>query len=114
MPCDTKAREGQSFEQRKVEVRETIQRLAAELASGRARPVIDRATGAIAFAGTTAMQEGRVSDACAYRLVMATGSALAKQAIARAEALAGRTVSRQALAHGVHSHDGGKTFHHGH
>jgi hypothetical protein len=45
---------------------------------------------------------------------MATGSALAKQAIARAEQLAGRTVDRAALTAGHHSHDGGKTWHHGH
>jgi len=45
-----------------------------------------------------------------YRRLMATGSALAKAKIAAAEALAGRAVSRQALANGVHSHDGGRTW----
>jgi hypothetical protein len=42
---------------------------------------------------------------------MATGSAMAKTAIARAEALAGRSVNRQAVAQGHHSHDGGATWH---
>jgi hypothetical protein len=39
---------------------------------------------------------------------------LAKMEIARAEQLAGRAVSAQAVAGGVHSHDGGHTWHHGH
>jgi hypothetical protein len=45
---------------------------------------------------------------------MSTGSALAKAAIARAEQVAGRTVDRQAIAHGHYSHDGGRSWHHGH
>lgn len=56
-------------------------------------------------------RRARVSDVCGYRLLMATGAPLAKQAIARAEQLAGRTVSRQAVANGHHSHDGGHTWH---
>jgi hypothetical protein len=55
-----------------------------------------------------------VTDACAYRRLVVSGSALAKAAIARAEQLAGRQVDRRVLAHGAHSHDGGKTWHEGH
>jgi hypothetical protein len=32
----------------------------------------------------------------------------------QAEQRAGRGVDQQALAHGAHSHDGGKTWHDGH
>ena len=49
-----------------------------------------------------------------YRCIMATGTVVAKLAIARAEQLAGRAVNKQALANGhAHSHDGGRSFHHG-
>lgn len=52
-----------------------------------------------------------VTDACAYRRLMVSGSALAKAAIAHAEQLAGHSVDRRVVAHGVHSHDGGQTWH---
>ena len=113
MPCDTRRAPGQSLDQRKVEVREAISRLAAALVAGRARAVVGK-SGGIAFVGIDDLITARVTDACAYRMVMATGSALAKMAIARAETLTGRTVDRHALAQGVHSHDHGHTWHHGH
>ena len=114
MPCETSRRPNQSLDQRKAEIRTAITALSTALAAGRARTVIDRTTGAVAFAGIPELQTARVTDACAYRLIMATGSALAKQAIAKAEALAGRSVSRQALTAGIHSHDGGHHWHNGH
>lgn len=113
MPCDTKARAGQTMTERKVEVREALAKLSAALASGRARAVVSRA-GGVAFRDSVDLIEARVTDACAYRMIMATGSALAKAAIARAEQLAGRGVDRQAVANGLHSHDGGATWHAGH
>jgi hypothetical protein len=114
MPCDTRARQGQTLTQRKEEVREAIARLSIALMKRQVRPVIDRATGAITFAGWTEEQRGRVSDACAYRMIMVTGSALARAEITRAEQMAGRSVNRQAVTAGVHSHDGGGSWHHGH
>jgi hypothetical protein len=42
---------------------------------------------------------------------MASGFALAKLAIMKAEQLAGRTVDRKVVAQGTHSHDGGRTWH---
>ena len=113
MPCDTARKPNQTLDQRKAEVREAISRLSAALAAGRARAVVSR-TGGVAFRDSLDLIEARVTDACAYRLIMATGSALAKQAIVRAEQLAGRGVDRQAVANGLHSHDGGVTWHHGH
>lgn len=114
MPCDTRARQGQTLDQRKVEVREAISQLARLLASGQAKAIVSRATGSVAFRGWDAGEEARVTDACAFRMIMSGGSAQAKMAIARAEQLAGRTVDREALKAGIHSHDGGRTFHHGH
>lgn len=113
MPCETTMKSGQTLTERKLEVREAIAKLSAALVSGAAKAVIGP-QGAIAFAGWTNEARNGVTDLCGYRLIMATGTALAKQAIARAEQLAGRTVNRQAVAHGIHSHDGGATFHPGH
>jgi len=84
--------------------------VSAGLTNGRIRVIVSR-QGAIAFAGLTEKERDGVTDACLYRRLMATGSSLAKQAIARAEALAGRTVDRQVVAQGMHSHDGGASWH---
>lgn len=114
MSCDTQRLPNQTFTERKIEVREAIARLSALLASGQAKVLISKATGSIAFRGWEDGETRRVTDACAYRMVMATGSVLAKAAIQRAEMLAGRTVDRAALTAGHHSHDGGATWHKGH
>jgi hypothetical protein len=114
MTCDTQTLPGQTFTERKQEVRDAVADLSRLLASGQAKAIVSRATGSVAFRGWEGGETGRITDACAYRLVMATGSALAKQAIQKAELLAGRTVDRAALTAGHHSHDGGKTWHHGH
>jgi hypothetical protein len=110
MPCDTRLKKNQTIQQRATEVRAVVDRLASALVSGRVKPVIGP-TGAIAFPGLTDAERDGVTDNCAYRRILATGSALAKAAIARAEQLSGRSVNRQAIAHGHHSHDGGATWH---
>ena len=113
MPCDTRLKRGQTVQQRATEIRTVVALLSQRLASGQAKAIIGP-NGAIAFAGLTELERDGVTDACAYRRLMATGSALTKQAIARAEALAGRSVNRQTVASGLHSHDSGQTWHHHH
>jgi len=114
MPCDTKLKANQTIQQRATEVKK-IAAFADELIrKNRLKIIIDKKTGAIAFDGMTDSEKDGCTDACIYRRIMATGTALAKQAIARAELVAGRGVNKQALAQGVHSHDGGRSFHHGH
>lgn len=113
MPCDTRLKQGQTITQRKEEVRAVLARVARGLVTGQITAKVGP-QGAIAFAGLTDAERDGVTDACVYRLTMATGSAQAKLALMKAEQLAGRSVSRQALAHGHHSHDGGHTWHHGH
>jgi hypothetical protein len=103
MPCDTKRLPSQSPADRKIEVREAIAKLIAGLSAGTIRPSIGP-TGGITFQGWAERETKRVTDVCGYRLVLATGSASAKAAIARAEALSGRSVSRQAIAAGHHAH----------
>lgn len=111
MPCDTRLKRGQTLTQRKAEIRKVVERLSSKLAAGTAKPVVDKLTGAIAFTGITENERDGVTDACAYRQIMVHGSALAKAAIARAEAIAGRSVDKQVIGQGVHSHDGGRTWH---
>jgi hypothetical protein len=113
MPCDTKLRQGQTISQRKEEIRQVVARIALGLTTGRIKARVGP-QGAIAFDGLREDERSGVTDACAYRTLMVTGSALARAALARAEQLAGRSVDKQALAHGHHSHDGGKSWHRGH
>jgi len=80
------------------------------VASQRVKPIVDRTTGAVTFAQLSAIDRNGLTDACIYRRILATGSAAAKIALQRAEQAAGRTVNRQALAAGIHSHDGGKSW----
>jgi hypothetical protein len=109
MPCDSQILAGQTLTERKIEVREAVERLAKALASGRARAVVGP-QGAITFTGAEFLGEYRVTDNCAFRRVMATGSALARNAIAKAEMMAGRAIDRKVVASGVHSHTGGATW----
>ena len=114
MTCDTVLRPRQTIQERAAEVKKAAAGLDKALVQGRVKVVVDKRTGAIAFAGFNEPDRAGITDACAYRRIMATGSASAKAAIARAELLAGRGVNRTALAQGVHSHDGGGHFHPGH
>ena len=110
MPCDTRLKPRQTITSRKDEVRKVIERLNKGLTSGAIRVKVGP-QGGVAFVGLSTEERDGVTDACAYRRIMVTGSALAKAAIARAEQLAGRTVDKAAVAQGVHSHDGGHTWH---
>lgn len=108
MACDTRLKRGQTIGQRAEEVRRAVNSLSQALAMRQIKPVIGP-QGAIAFPGWDKDRDG-VTDACAYRRIMATGSALAKAEIARAEQMSGRKVNMAAVGAGVHSHDGGKTW----
>lgn len=110
MACDTQPMKNQTLSQRKQQVKEIIAFTDELIRKRKVGIVVDKRTGAIAFTGMTPQERGNVSDACTYRLIMATGTASAKQAIARAELLAGRGVNKQALAAGIHSHDGGASW----
>jgi len=110
MPCDTRVKRGQTLQQRAQEVRKVVEAAARALAAGRVKVRVGP-QGAVAFVGLTDEERDGVTDACMYRRLMSSGSATALQAVARAEALAGRSVDRMAVAHGAHSHDGGRTWH---
>lgn len=112
MPCDTiPFRRGQTLTERKAEVKKKIEDIDKSIVRKKVVPKVDKTTGAIAFTGLSEEDRGGIRDGCIYRRIMSSGSALAKAEIARAEALAGRTVNKDTVAQGVHSHDGGETFH---
>lgn len=110
MPCDTKLKSQQTISQRVDEVRRVVGRIDRLILSRRVKPRVGP-QGAIAFEGLTEDERDGVTDACIYRRIMATGSALAKSEIARAEQMAGRSVDRRVIGQGVHSHDAGQTWH---
>jgi hypothetical protein len=114
MPCDTRLKPRQTISQRAAEVKQVVYDVNSLIAAGKVKPVIDKKTGAVAFQGLDDNLRDGVTDACVYRRLMVSGSSLTKAAISRAEQIAGRTVNKQALAEGHHSHDGGSTWHHGH
>lgn len=113
MVCDTRLKPNQTIQQRKAEVLKAVEKLERGLMSGRVKPKIS-VGGAIAFEGWNDLDRDGVTDNCAYRRIMSSGSALALAALAKAEALAGRKVDRTVVNSGVHSHDGGVTWHGGH
>jgi len=110
MPCDRKLKPRQTISERATEIRTAVERLAAALTAGRVQLKIGP-TGAPVFTGWNETDRDGIGDVCAYRRIMAQGSVTAKMAIAKAEQLAGRGVSKDALAQGHHSHDGGATWH---
>lgn len=113
MPCDTRLKPRQTIQQRASEVRKVAERVGSGLARGAIKAKVGP-QGAITFTGISDDERDGVTDACIYRRLLVSGSALALAKIAQAEQLAGRTVDRKVVAQGVHSHDGGDHWHHGH
>lgn len=113
MSCELMRRPGQTLTERKAEVKKAVSNLEKLIVSGQVRVKVGQ-QGAVAFSAWADVERAGVTDACAYRMLMVTGSALAKAKVAQAEMLAGRSVNRQVIGQGVHSHDGGKTWHEGH
>lgn len=109
MACESMTRRNQPPAVRRNEVKESLARLEAALMAG-AVSVKVAPNGAVAFVGWGAAQRDDVSDACAFRALQARSSAPFRQALARAEALAGRKADPRAVAAGWHSHDGGQTW----
>jgi hypothetical protein len=111
MACSSMRKPNQTVPERDAEIKAALRRLEAALQAGQVTVAISP-QGAVAF-GAWSDRDG-VTDACAYRTLAAAGSWALRQAVARAEALGGRKVNERAVLAGTHSHDGGKTWHHGH
>lgn len=112
MACDVIQRKNQSLDERKKEVKKKIEEIEKALVSKKARVIVGK-QGAIAFELAAGFDRAGLTDACIYRRIMAGNSVLAKAQIAAAEQIAGRKVDKLVIGRGDHSHDGGKTWHHG-
>lgn len=111
MPCDTMRLPQQTAAERMLEVRKAVPVIARLLAAGQITVKVGP-QGAVTFTGITDTDRARMTDACIYRLISGpNASAAVKMKLARAEQLAGRSVDRRAVAAGVHSHDGGQSWH---
>lgn len=111
MPCDSvRQTPRQTLAERMAQVRSASARIAALLAAKKVQVKIGP-QGAVAFIGIPDDQRVGMTDNCIYRRIMASGSHAARQEIVKAERLAGRTANKQIIGQGVHSHDGGATWH---
>ena len=110
MPCDSRRKQNQTAAQRKTEVRAAVRRI-DKLIAAKQIGVKVGPQGAVTFTGLPDTVRDGLTDVCIYRMLTRTGSAAARMAIARAEQLAGRAVDRKVIAAGVHSHDGGQSWH---
>jgi hypothetical protein len=108
MPCDTVKKQGQTLSQRVTEVKKRVT-LVDKLIAARKVTMKVGPQGAVTFTGISESDRDGMTDACIYRMLTRTGSAATKMLIARAEQ--GRSVNRSVVAAGVHSHDGGQTWH---
>ncbi len=111
MPCFTRIRKGVTVVQRQAQVKAAIASLEAQLEAKTVKLKVGP-TGALAIDGWKDRDD--VTDVCAIRAMMTASSWAFRQALARAEALAGRKMDQKQVAAGVHSHDSGHTWHPGH
>jgi hypothetical protein len=111
MACTGRRTPQQTAAQRQAEVDAALAELVKQLVAGTATAVIGP-DGSIAFDGWT--ERSDLTDACAYRVLLERDDWEMKQAIARAETMAGRALNVNAINGGTHSHDGGRTWHGGH
>lgn len=107
MPCDTQLSAEQTAEQRRLEIDAALEELEASLDANRVRVEIG-ADGAVCFVGWE--ERSKVTDVCAYLTLSTRDSWALRQAVASAENLSGRQVNREAVAAGIHSHDGGASW----
>lgn len=109
MPCESKELT-QVERQQQIDA---VKKLQALLAARKVKVKIG-AQGAIALDGWTESDRSGLSDVCAVRKLRSQNSPELRSAIMRAETASGTRVNFQAVSAGVHSHDGGATWHKGH
>lgn len=113
MPCDTIFRRNQTITVRKEEIKKVIKTVEDGLARGKIKAVVSK-KGGVAFDGLAVTDRDDVTDACVYRAIMRSGSALSRHMLMKAENQAGVRIDQKVVAGGHHSHDGGKSWSDGH
>jgi hypothetical protein len=109
MACEAYRKPKETLEQRRDRIAKSLGLLEERIRQGQVRVVVGR-DGSVTFAGWKVEDREDVADLCAYRKLTAKGSIALRSALARAEIAAGRTVDKQVIGSGLHSHDGGKTW----
>lgn len=109
MPCDTYRNPQQTAQERQAEIDAALAELERQINSGRVNLVIGP-DGGVCFAGWSDADRRGITDVCAFRTLTERASWPLQQAVSTAEMQSGRKVNEQAVAAGVHSHDGGKTW----
>lgn len=110
MPCNTTLKPNQTMAQRMSEIRSAAEQIDRLIAARKVGLKVGP-QGAVVFTGLSDADRDGMTDACVFRMLSRSGSAATKMAIMRAEQMAGRGISKTAVAHGTHSHDGGTTWH---
>lgn len=112
MPCDSVRAPQQTVAERMAQVRSASARIAKLLAAQKIEVKIGP-RGAVAFIGIPDADRVGMTDNCIYRRVMTSGTHAARQQIVKAQQAAGYTSEqvKQTVNTGVHSHDGGQTWH---
>jgi hypothetical protein len=110
MPCFSTPKRNQTVAQRKAEVKKRVT-LIDKLIAARKVTVKVGPQGAVVFTGISDADRDGMTDVCIYNMLMSGGTMAAKLKIQQAEQLAGRSVDRKVIAAGIHSHDGGSTWH---
>jgi hypothetical protein len=110
MPCFSKLKKNQTKEQRSREIQKATAAIDRMIA---ARKVVVKVglQGAVTFIGVPEDVRDGMTDSCVYAGITRHGSQAAKMALARAEQLAGVRVNPKVVAQGIHSHDGGQSWH---
>jgi hypothetical protein len=109
MACWETVRVEQTQAERDAEIAEALAELERKLLIGEIRIGISP-EGAIVFEGWEQRERAGVSDVCAFERLSQQDSAALMTAVQTAEALYGRSVDREQIKQGVHSHDGGATW----
>ena len=111
MPCDTvRQQPKQTLAERKREVTKAQGTIERMISTGQVKVKVDKKTGGVVLIDVPANVRVGITAACIVRRIMTRGSISARQAIVKAERLAGRSVDKKAIAAGLHSHDGGATW----
>ena len=108
MTCESRKIAGQTTEQRRAEITRVFAEIRAAIMTGKARIIVGK-QGGIAFV-LPGIDRAGVSDACIYRVLMRENAWGFREALAKAETLAGCVVNETMIATGLHSHDHGVTW----
>lgn len=105
MPCDTIRNPGETEAERRKKVQDAMDNLRRKLGSGEVSVIVGP-QGAVGFRNWSKADRNGVTDVCAYRKLRSVNAWELRQAVNKAEALAGRNVDARQVAMGMHTHDG--------